>query len=73
MKNVLDRIRTEGHMESKDFEHVGKRGSWFNWKRAKIALEQLYMEGSLMVLKRNGFRKVYDLTERVLPSNMSTK
>jgi uncharacterized protein YcaQ len=73
MKYVLDRIRTEGPMESKDFEHEGKRGSWFDWKPAKIALEQLYMEGSLMVLKRNSFRKVYDLTERVLPSNISTE
>lgn len=72
MKYVLDRIRAEGPMESKDFEHEGKRGSWFDWKPAKIALEQLYMDGSLMVLKRNGFRKVYDLTERVLPSNIST-
>jgi uncharacterized protein YcaQ len=56
MKYVLDRIRTEGPMESKVFEHVGKRGSWFDWNPAKIALEQIYMEGSLMVLKRNGFR-----------------
>lgn len=72
MKYVLYRIRAEGPMESKDFEHEGKRGSWFDWKPAKIALEQLYMDGSLMVLKRNGFRKVYDLTERVLPSDVST-
>jgi len=30
------------------------------------------MEGELMVVKRQGFQKVYDLTERVLPSNIDT-
>ena len=28
------------------------------------------MEGELMVLRRQGFQKVYDLTERVLPEDV---
>jgi len=67
MKYVLDRIREEGPLQSKDFETDRKRGSWFDWKPAKIALEQLFMEGSLMVKSRKGFQKVYELTERVVP------
>lgn len=67
MKYVLDRIKAEGPLQSKDFETDRKRGSWFDWKPAKIALEQLFMEGSLMVSSRKGFQKVYDLTERVVP------
>lgn len=70
MKYVLDRIRTEGPLQSKDFETDRKRGSWWDWKPAKIALEQLFMEGSLMVKSRNGFQKVYDLTERVVPADV---
>ncbi len=70
MKYVLDRIRAEGPLQSKDFASDRKRGSWWDWKPAKIALEQLFMEGSLMVKWRNGFQKVYDLTERVVPSHV---
>ena len=68
MKFVLDRIKAEGPLQSKDFETDRKRSTWFDWKPAKIALEQLFMEGSLMVRERKGFQKVYDLTERVVPS-----
>lgn len=71
MKYVLDRIRAEGALQSKDFETDRKRGSWFDWKPAKIALEQLFMEGSLMVKSRQGFQKVYDLTERVVPAGVN--
>jgi uncharacterized protein len=73
MKYVLDRIHAEGPLQSKDFETDRKRGSWFDWKPAKIALEQLFMEGTLMVSERKGFQKVYDLTERVIPSNVNTE
>ena len=65
---VLDRIRSEGPLQSKDFMHVRDTpGAWYDWKPAKIALEQLFMEGELMVSSRKNFQKVYDLTERVLP------
>lgn len=67
MKYVLDRIRAEGPLQSIDFETDRKRGTWFDWKPAKIALEQLFMEGSLMVKYRKGFQKVYDLAERIIP------
>ena len=70
---VLDRIKAEGALQSKDFEHKRKTpGNWYEWKPAKRALEQLFMQGELMVAKRQGFQKVYDLTERVLPSHIDT-
>jgi len=73
-KFVLDRITAEGPLQAKDFERaVATKGSgWWDWKPAKIALEQLFMEGELMVLERRGFQKVYDLAERVLPSWVDT-
>lgn len=70
---VLDKITAEGPLQSKDFEHVaGKKPDWFTWKPAKIALEQLFMEGYLMISNRKGFQKVFDLTERVLPDGIDT-
>lgn len=73
LKNsVLNRIKDEGALQAKDFEHKRKNsGQWYEWKPAKKALEQLFMEGKLMVVARKNFQKIYDLTERVLPSNIN--
>ena len=74
MRQVMRRIKNEGPLQSKDFVHIGKQGgAWFEWKPAKIALQQLFMEGRLMICSRQGFQKVYDLTERVLPDWVDTK
>jgi uncharacterized protein YcaQ len=70
-KYVLDRIKSEGALQSKDFEFKREGpGNWYEWKPAKQALEQLFMEGKLMVARRQGFQKVYELAERVLPKNI---
>jgi uncharacterized protein YcaQ len=73
-KRVLQRIKQEGPLRAKDFEHDRtKKGSgWWDWKPDKVALEQLFIEGELMVVERLGFQKVYDLTERVLPAGIDT-
>jgi len=72
MKYVLDRIKSEGPLASRDFENDKKRASWFDWKPAKNALEQLFHEGTLMVSERRGFQKVYGLAENVLPAGVNT-
>ena len=74
LKRTLDRIRNEGPLRARDFEHTRKTSSqgWWDWKPAKRALEQLFMQGDLMVVERAGFQKVYDLTERVLPDHVDT-
>ncbi|MBI3510996.1 MAG: YcaQ family DNA glycosylase [Bacteroidetes bacterium] len=69
---VTDKIKAEGALQARDFETDKTRGSWFDWKPAKIALEQLFQDGTLMVKERKGFQKVYDLTERILPSCIDT-
>ncbi|MBT8116045.1 MAG: winged helix DNA-binding domain-containing protein [Arenicella sp.] len=70
-KLILDRIRLEGPLQSRDFEHKRKgKSEWWDWKPAKQMLEQLFMEGKLMIARRDGFQKVYDLTERVLPDTV---
>ena len=68
---VLARIRDEGPLRARDFEHREARAGWWDWKPAKRALEYLFMAGELMV-SRQGFQKVFDLTERVLPSGIDT-
>ena len=70
---VLRRIRAEGPLSAKDFND--KKSSKEMWALApsKIALEQLFMEGKLMIARRRNFHKVYELRERVLPDDVDTR
>ncbi|SDU02029.1 winged helix-turn-helix domain-containing protein [Halopseudomonas salegens] len=74
MGELMARIGSDGPLRSRDLETDSvKRSGWWDWKPAKKALEQLYMQGDLMVSDREGFQKTYDLTERVLPSWVDTR
>lgn len=74
MGELLARIESDGPLRSRDLETTTtKRSGWWDWKPAKKALEQLYMQGDLMISDREGFQKTYDLTERVLPSHVNLK
>jgi hypothetical protein len=69
LDSILQRIREEGPLSAKDFvaSKDEKRGSWWDWKPAKFALEYLFWRGDLMISERRNFQKVYDLAERILP------
>jgi uncharacterized protein YcaQ len=74
MAEVQERIRQEGPLKARDFENPQTKNSgWWDWKPAKAALEQLFMQGDLMVAGRDGFQKTYDLTERLLPADVNTQ
>ncbi|WP_187431465.1 hypothetical protein ROLI_038540 [Roseobacter fucihabitans] len=68
LKTVLDQIRDQGPVCSSDVGAGEKRGSggWWDWHPSKTALEYLWRSGALCVVGRDGFRKRYDLTERVI-------
>ena len=72
--DVLQRIREHGPVTSgevgEDEERSG--GGWWEWHPSKTALEYLWRTGSLCVCHRQGFFKVYDLTERVMPEQHRT-
>ena len=69
---ILERIRDEGPLSSKDFSAPKneKGGTWWDWKPAKAALEFLFWRGDLMITERRNFQKLYDMTERVLPAHI---
>lgn len=75
MEEVLARVRKEGPLASTDFEAPKdrNRGTWWDWKPAKAALELLMWRGDLMVAARRNFQRVYDISERVLPDSVNTK
>ncbi|MCJ8143762.1 winged helix-turn-helix domain-containing protein [Ancylobacter sp. A5.8] len=67
--HVHERITCEGPLMARHFE-AEKRppGGWWNWHPEKTALEYLWRTGALSIAGREGFQKVYDLTERVIPA-----
>lgn len=69
---VLRHIADNGPCGSGDVGADETRGSggWWDWHPSKTALEYLWRSGELSVCHRSGFRKVYDLTERVIPAEV---
>ena len=72
-KHVLIRIKKEGALMSKDFKKEKKRPDE-PWRIPVInaVIQQLFMKGEIMIAKRRGILKYYDLPERVVPENIST-
>ena len=65
-EQVLAEIRERGPLASRHFEGSTEGGMW-NWKPAKATLERLWNRGDLVIRERQGFQRVYDLAERVIP------
>lgn len=68
LEDVLEQVRLNGLARSTDFDRSdGRRGTWWDWKPAKIALEHLYNTGALTIANRINFQRIYGLTDAVLP------
>ncbi len=70
IQHVMAQIAAHGPQMARDFDDKPDPNSekWgWNWHPSKAALEYLWRTGGLVVAKREGFQKVYDLPERVIP------
>ncbi len=69
LERLLDRIRATGAIRARDLDAPRERpsGGWWDWHAGKTALEYLWRTGELAIARRDGFEKVYDLPERVIP------
>jgi uncharacterized protein YcaQ len=75
LDKILDRIARDGPVTAADMgdgEPRGKGAGWWDWHPSKTALEWLWQTGRLAITRREGFRKVYDLTEQVIPAAQRT-
>ncbi len=66
-EEILEEIRNRGPLASRHFEGSAKGGGMWNWKPAKAMLDRLWNRGHLVIAGRQGFQRLYDLPERVLP------
>ncbi|MEY4338664.1 MAG: hypothetical protein RLZ14_514 [Actinomycetota bacterium] len=69
---VRRRIEVDGPVVAGDLsERVGKKGQWWDWDDAKVALEHLFWKGEVTATRRaSDFARLYDLTHRVLPAQV---
>lgn len=67
MQGLLACIRANGGVKAADFARGDAAGGgWWGWKNEERWLEALFALGELMIVRRENFQRVYDLSERVL-------
>jgi len=67
-EKLLARLRSEGPLTSTELGGAKRGGPWWDWSEVKVAVEWLLDLGEVVCATRRGFRRVYDLPERALPS-----
>ncbi len=67
---VLARLRADGPLNATQLGGAKAGGPWWDWSETKIAVEWLLDIGEVVCVRRDGWRRVYDLPERVLPAGL---
>jgi uncharacterized protein YcaQ len=71
LKDVLDFVTSNGPTTASEVPGAGKsEGGWWGWSRGKMALETLFDQGLVTTATRQGFERIYDITERVIPNEI---
>ena len=72
VKRILKHVEANGPVTARELStRTTKKSSWWDWDEAKTALEYLFLTGQLMSCGRGSdFARIYDITERVLPSKI---
>jgi len=68
---VRAHVRQHGPVTVGDLPDPGERsGNWWGWGKGKIALEYLFDTGEVTAATRQGFERLYDIPERVIPADI---
>lgn len=71
LKNTLAFVEKNGPTRVRDIPDGGKSlGGWWGWSKGKLALETLFDHGLLTTATREGFERIYDIPQRVIPANV---
>jgi len=69
-ERVLGRLRDEGPLTATQLGGAKAGGPWWDWSEVKIAAEWLLDTGRAVCVRRTGWRRIYDLPERVIPADL---
>jgi uncharacterized protein YcaQ len=67
---IYQEVVAGGPVAASDIDGAKGSGGWWGWSDAKHAFEWLFWAGRITVASRRGFERVYDLPERVLPTDV---
>ena len=71
IRRVLQTVEQQGALGAGSLSTRAERaGPWWDWSDEKHALEWLFAAGLVTVAGRRGFERLYDLPERVIPSDI---
>ena len=72
VKRMLKHVEKNGPTTSRELStRTEKKGTWWDWDEAKVALEYLFLTGQLMSRGRGtDFARIYDTPEHVLPEDV---
>jgi uncharacterized protein len=67
IRQVRQALADDGPLTTAGLGGAKKSAEWWDWSDAKVAVEWLLMLGEVVCVRRVGWRRVYDLTERAIP------
>ncbi|MFO1120967.1 MAG: crosslink repair DNA glycosylase YcaQ family protein [Hyphomicrobiales bacterium] len=71
LKETLAFVTRNGPTSASEVPGGGKsEGGWWGWSRGKMALEALFDQGLVTTATRQGFERLYDIPERVIPAEV---
>ena len=71
LKSTLAFITKNGPTRTSEIPGGGKSaGGWWGWSKGKLAMETLFDQGLITAATRQGFERIYDIPERVIPADI---
>jgi uncharacterized protein YcaQ len=70
VRDVRARLRAEGPLTTAHIGGAKRGGEWWDWSESKVAIEWLLDIGEVVVSRRIGWRREYDLSDRVVPAEL---
>lgn len=71
LRSTLAFVEKNGPTTASEIPDAGKSSvGWWNWSKGKLAMETLFDHGLLTTSHRDGFERIYDLSERVIPKDI---
>jgi uncharacterized protein YcaQ len=72
-QSAIDEVRkrlADGPVTATELGGAKKGGPWWDWSEVKVAAERLLAWGDIVCGRRQGWKRVYDLPERVIPNEL---
>ncbi len=67
---IRAKLKAEGPLTTRELGGAKAGGDWWEWSDHKIGIEWLWDIGEVACVQRVGWRRVYDLAERVVPDDL---